>query len=33
MKIEKVNFKDWTLSKLDKAFGLRQIWDCELMKK
>lgn len=25
------NFKDWTLTALDKAFGLRQIWTCPLM--
>ena len=29
----KANFKDWTLTKLDKAFGLQQIWDCELLEK
>ncbi|TAE02816.1 MAG: hypothetical protein EAZ97_02230 [Bacteroidetes bacterium] len=23
------NFEDWTLTKLDKTFGLRQIWNCE----
>jgi hypothetical protein len=26
-------FKEWTLTKLDKAFGLHQIWECSLMKK
>ncbi|MCB1192990.1 MAG: hypothetical protein KDK90_21270 [Leptospiraceae bacterium] len=26
-------FKDWTLTKLDKTFGLRQIWECELLKE
>ena len=26
-------FRDWTLTRLDKAFGLRQIWECSLMKK
>ena len=25
-------FKNWTLTKLDKAFGLTQIWDSELLK-
>jgi len=25
-------FKEWTLTTLDKAFGLRQIWECSLMK-
>ena len=25
-------FKEWDLTKLDKAFGLRQVWDCELLK-
>ena len=24
-------FKQWTLTELDKAFGLKQIWECELM--
>ncbi len=24
-------FKEWTLTTLDKAFGLRQIWECTLM--
>ncbi|HDN26124.1 MAG TPA: hypothetical protein ENG03_03330 [Thioploca sp.] len=26
-------FKEWTLTTLDKAFGLRQIWACPLMDK
>ncbi len=26
-------FKEWTLTMLDKAFGLHQIWECSLMKK
>ncbi|MDM8558264.1 hypothetical protein [Candidatus Parabeggiatoa sp. HSG14] len=26
-------FKEWTLTTLDKAFGLRQIWECSLMDK
>ena len=26
-------FKEWTLTKLDKAFGLRQIWECTLMEQ
>jgi hypothetical protein len=25
-------FKEWTLTNLDKAFGLHQIWECHLMK-
>ena len=24
-------FKQWTLTELDKAFGLKQIWECQLM--
>lgn len=27
------NFRDWTLDKLDDTFGLRQIWECQLMDK
>lgn len=26
-------FKEWTLTTLDKAFGLRQVWECALMDK
>lgn len=26
-------FKEWTLTSLDKAFGLCQIWECSLMDK
>jgi hypothetical protein len=26
-------FKEWTLTTLDKAFGLRQIWECTLIDK
>jgi hypothetical protein len=25
--MQTANFKDWTLTKLDKAFGLHQVWD------
>ncbi len=25
------NFKDWDLTSLDEAFGLEQIWECELL--
>lgn len=28
-----VNFSDWTLTKLDKTFGLKQIWECHLLDK
>ncbi|TAE00271.1 MAG: hypothetical protein EAZ97_06350 [Bacteroidetes bacterium] len=31
--METANFKDWTLSKLDDAFGIRQIWTSETLKK
>jgi len=30
--MKKATFKDWTLTQLDKAFGLTQIWQCELLK-
>lgn len=31
--MKQANFRDWTLTQLDKAFGLQQIWDCELLQK
>ena len=31
--MQKANFKDWDLDQLDKAFGLNQIWECELLKQ
>jgi len=29
--MKKATFKDWTLTSLDKAFGLKQIWQSDLM--
>ncbi|CAK0779835.1 hypothetical protein CCP3SC15_6950002 [Gammaproteobacteria bacterium] len=26
-------FKEWTLTALDEAFGLQQIWECDLLKQ
>ena len=31
--MKKATFKDWDLDQLDNAFGLTQIWQCELLKK
>jgi hypothetical protein len=31
--MKKLTFKDCSLTQLDKAFGLTQIWQCELLKK
>jgi hypothetical protein len=31
--MQKATFKDWDLDQLDKAFGLKQIWECNLLKK
>ncbi len=31
--MKKATFKDWTLTTLDKTFGLKQIWECELLKQ
>lgn len=31
--MKKANFKDWTLTQLDKTFGLTQIWQCDLLSK
>ncbi len=31
--MKKATFKDWDLDQLDEAFGLTQIWQCELLKK
>jgi hypothetical protein len=29
--MKKATFKDWTLTTLDDAFGLQQIWECSLL--
>jgi hypothetical protein len=29
--MNKATFKDWDLDQLDKAFGLKQIWECSLL--
>jgi len=31
--MNQTKFKDWTLTKLEKEFGIKQIWDCELLHK
>jgi hypothetical protein len=31
--MKKATFKDWTLTTLDKEFGLTQIWECELLQQ
>jgi hypothetical protein len=31
--MKKATFKDWTLTTLDKAFGLKQIWQCDLLQQ
>jgi hypothetical protein len=30
--MKKATFKDWDLDQLDKAFGLKQIWECNLLE-
>lgn len=30
--MKKATFKDWTLTTLDKAFDLTQIWECDLLQ-
>lgn len=30
--MKKNTFKEWTLTKLDKAFGLKQVWKCEVLE-
>jgi hypothetical protein len=31
--MKKVAFRDWTLTTLDKAFGLKQIWRSPVMEE
>jgi hypothetical protein len=31
--MKKATFKDWTLTQLDNAFGLSQIWECALLQQ
>ncbi len=31
--MKKATLKDWDLDQLDKAFGLKQIWECDLLKQ
>jgi hypothetical protein len=31
--MQKATFKDWDLDQLDKAFGLKQIWECDVLKQ
>lgn len=31
--MQSVNFKNWTLTTLDKSFGLKQVWQSELLLK
>jgi hypothetical protein len=31
--MKKTTFKDWDLDQLDKAFGLKQIWESDLLQQ
>ena len=31
--MKKATFKDWDLDQLDEAFGLKQIWESDLLNK
>ena len=32
-KMKKATFKEWTLTELEDAFGLSQVWECDLLEQ
>jgi hypothetical protein len=33
MQMKNSTFKDWTLTTLEDAFGLKKIWECDLLQQ